>query len=450
MMDSTQHPLHAIGQAVQTNTAQKLISPLHSGCSSEDQRFGHNSARPGVESAIMPKSLGLAGLQTPALILDSEMRVFWQNRLAVDQIWHHACSADNGKPMPFIFDLLFDPQFQHAVDNWRQWAAFFVHHLSQIVPRETLENRIEQINPKQKSIVSALAERMLNSTDVPAGCLRQVLRNGEFRLFRVVSLDFNEGRLLSFEATATESSLENPMRTHDVVRRFERILRQPNPIKIAYSILCASLDQAALLKIELLSYEYCILITQLCNRCIAVIERFGGVFRRNSDSGFSACFLPADESNDNTSDVIDCALALKKQMAELSREWRVRRAWPHELALNIGIHQEHEYVGILTTSLGACLTSFGNAVDVSCDLSRLARNGQILATKALINDMSVSDRKRLTFGIFRPGGNHHQILQQNGFSTVQDLPGIADLSSGILKETGATAVTQILDFNSAC
>jgi class 3 adenylate cyclase len=446
-MDSAQHPLHAIGRAVQADTVSEPLSPLYTDRNAEDQY----SVPPPVEPIIMPRNLGLAGLQTPALMLDSEMRVFWQNRLAVDQIWHHARTADNGKPMPLIFDLLFDPQFQHAVDNWRQWTAFFVHHLSHIMPKERLQNRIEKINPNQKSIVSTLVERMLSNPDVPAGCMRQTLRHGQIRSFRVVSLDFTEGRLLSFEPTATENSPANLMRTQDVVQRFERILRQPNPIKLARSTLCASIDQSAQLKTELLSYEYCTLINELCNRSIAIIERFGGLFGRNSDSGFSANFLPADEYvDDNAANVIDCALALRAQMVELSREWKVRKAWPHELAFNIGIHQENEYVGILTTSLGTCFTGFGNALNVASDLSRLARNGQIWATKALIDDMPVSDRKRLKFGIFRRGRHQHQILQQNSFSKVQDLTGIADLSSGIFKETEAMAVTQILDFNSAC
>ena len=445
-MDSVQHPLDAIGPAVEADTVHESLSTIYTDHAKEDQY----SAAPVVESTIISRNPSLAGIQTPALMLDSEMRVFWQNRLAVDQIWHHARTADNGKRMPLIFDLLFDPQYQHTVENWRQWTAFFIHHLSHIMPKEMLQNRIEQINPKQKTIVSDLVGRMLDISVMPAGCLRQTLANGEIRLFRVVSLDFKEGRLLSFESTTSERYPPNLVRVHDVVQRFERILRQPNPIKISYSILCASLDQSALLKTELLSYEYCILMNELCNRCIAISERFGGVFGRTSDSGFSAYFLPADEYAEyNAANVIACALALRGQMVELSREWKVRRAWPHELTLNIGIHQESEYVGILTTSLGASLASFGNALNIASDLSRLARNGQIWATKALINDMPVSDRKQLKFGIFRPGGSQHQILQPKGFSKVQDLTGIADRSSGIFKETAAMAVTQILDYNSA-
>jgi class 3 adenylate cyclase len=447
IMDSAQHPLDAIGSAVEADTVHESLSSIYTDHNTEDQY----SEQLVVEPTIIPRNLSLAGLQTPALMLDNEMRVFWQNRLAVDQIWHHARAAGNGKRMPLIFDLLLDPQFQRTVDNWRQWMAFFIHHLAHMMPQEMLQNRIEQINPRQKNIVSPLVERMLNISDLPAGCLRQILADGEIRQFRVVALDFKEGRLLSFAPATTGRNPADLVRVQDVVQRFERILRQPNPIRTAYCTLCASLDQASLLKTELLSYEYCILMNELCNRSIAIAERFGGVFVKNNESGFSVCFLPADEyADDATDNVIACALALRSQMIELSREWKIRRAWPHELALNIGIHQEREYLGILTTSLGACFAGFGNALNIASDLSRLARNGQIWATKALINDMPVSDRKHLKFGIYRSGVNQPQILQQNGFSKVRDLTGGADLSSGIFKETGEMAVTQILDFNSAC
>ena len=446
IMDSVPHPLDAIGSTVEADAVQESLSSIYTDPDAQDQQ----SVQPVVESPIISRNLSLAGLQTPALMLDNEMRVFWQNRLAVDQIWHHAPAADNGKRMPLVFDLLFDPQFQRTVDNWRQWTAFFMHHLGHMMPQELFQNRIEQINPKQKNMVSALVERMPNLSDLPPGCLRQTLTNGEILQFSVVSLDFREGRLLSFEPLTTGRNPADRVRVQHVVQRFERIHRQPNPIKIAYSVLCASLDQSPLLKTELLSYEYCILMNDLCKRCIAISERFGGVFVKSNDSGFSAYFVPADEyADDNSDNVIACALSLRSQMVELSREWKVRKAWPYELALNIGIHQEREYLGILTTSIGACFASFGNGLNIASDLSRLARKGQIWATKALINDMPVSNRKHLKFGIFRPGISQPQILQQNGFSKARDLTGFADLSSGIFNETGEMAVTQILDFNPA-
>ena len=448
-MEPTEHPLHSIGKTFQSNPPGSCEPGQYTDSEINDQRLEcTGNDRPlHEESLAIPINLSLKEIKSPALMIDRKLRVVWQNEQSRDEIWHNAPDAHNGNSTPLIFDLLFGPQFQRTVDNWRLWLSYFMQNIIDILPRDTLEMRIAHLAANQKSIVGALIERLLSEPGRPgmsSSRLRQTLSNGEIRLFRALSLDFNQGRLFAFEPAVTDTSPGPLWRSHDMEQRFEMIGRQPNPIRVPYCVLCATLSQAASLKTELLSLEYCRLISDICKRCISVAERFGGVFGRHSDNGFSIYFLPAEEYEvDNSSNAITCALELKAQMAEFSREWKIRKSWPNDIELNMGIHRENEYAGIVTTSLGDSLTSFGNALNTAADLSRLAQNGQIWVTKALIDDMPASDRNYLSFGIHGADTHRRPALRQNSFSRVQDLPGMIDLSNGIYGGIGSIVVTQL-------
>jgi hypothetical protein len=70
--------------------------------------------------------------------------------------------------------------------------------------------------------------------------------------------------------------------------------------------------------------------------------------------------------------------------------WKLRQSWLHDIEINMGIHYDMEYVGILTSALGDCLTSFGSALSTAPRvLAHMSQNGQLWATKALINGIIV-------------------------------------------------------------
>ena len=453
-MESTEHPLHSIGKAFQSNPPGNSEPNHYTDLKINDQRLDcPENDQPPQASPAITECLGLTEIKAPALVIDHKLRVVWQNELSKREIWHDAHVSDDGNSAPLIFDFLFHPRFQNAVDNWRLWLFYYMRNLIDILPAETLRARIDRLEDNQKSVVGALVERLLSEPNSPALSsvrMRQSLCNGEIRMFRALSLDLNQGRLFAFEPVVIDENLGALWRSHDIEQRFEMIGRQPNPVKVPYSVLCARLNQSGSLRTELLSLEYCRLLSQICKHCIAVVERFGGVFGRHSDDGFSVYFLPADEYEaDNSSNAIKCALELKAQAAQLSREWKLRKAWPNDIGLNFGIHRENEYAGVVSTSLGDNLTSFGNALNIAADLSRLARDGQILVTKALIDGMPPSDRNQLSFGIQEKEPHRHPALRQNSFSRVQDLPGMIDLSGGIYDGIGSVVVTQLFGFKAA-
>jgi len=309
------------------------------------------------------------------------------------------------------------------------------------------------MNQRQKDVVSAILARQdagYGKANIFSGHLRQVLTNGQIRLFNVTAVDFSEGRLLAFVPVPIEEGPAARLHSYDIERRYEIVRRHPNPINIGFSVLSTHLNNSLTLETELLPEEYCRLVNDLCMRCIDTIERFGGVFLKNSGSGFAAYFLPVDEYDEETSiNAIKCALNLRSQMVDLSREWKIRRSWMHEIELNMGIHHENGYVGILTTSLGESLTSFGSALSIATDLSRLSPNGQIWVTKTLINGIPITIQNQLRFGIQRSDSHRHPVFIQSSFANIGDLLENGSLSARSCKEIKDMAVTQIFDLQAA-
>jgi class 3 adenylate cyclase len=457
-MESSQHPLDAIAgnNIMQTHKEQSAPScSIDSDDQDQTDKTGRESSPANKSARSMvpaPHALNLSGLKSPAIILDNSMRVIWQNKMAIDDIWYRSRTANNGNPTPDIFDLLFDQQFQLTVDNWRQWASFFTQQVMGFIPAETLQDRIDQMNHRQRNVISSIVDRQSAEQakgETFHGYLRQVLTKGEIRTFSATVIDFSEGRLIVFVIIAQPDSPTARLRSgDDIQRRYDVVRRQPNPIKVGISVLSACLNNSIVFKTELLSDEYCRLVNDLCRMCIETIEQFGGCFLKHSDNGLSAYFLSVDEHDEDTAmNAVKCALMLKAKMSDLSREWKLRKSWLHDIEINIGIHYDIEYVGILISALGESLTSFGSALSTATGLSHMAHSGQIWATKALINGMTETARTQLRFGIHRPDNHRPQVFIKNCFAKLRDLPGSGALSSEFCEELESVAVTQIFDLH---
>ncbi len=451
LMESTQHPLDAIAgsNALKEPEPSDVCQPEGQVQPIQKEREVPLANKSGRVPAPIPHTLKLSGLISPAIVLDDSLRVVWQNKMAIDHLWHRSRTANNGNPTPDIFELLFDAQFQLAVDNWRQWVSFFTQQAMGLIPADDLKDRIGQMNQRQKDVVTAIMVRQesgYRKGNIFNSHLRQVLTNGETRLFNVTAVDFSEGRLLAFVPVSIDESSAARFHSYDIERRYEIVRRHPNPVNIGFSVLSAGINNSLALETELLSDEYCRLMNDLFRRSIEIIERSGGAFFKNSGSGFSAYFLPVDEYDEETStNAVKCALALRAQMVDMSREWKIRKSWMHEIELNMGIHRADGYVGILTTSLGESLTSFGSTLSIAAGLSRISPNGQIWATKNLINSIPATVQSQLRFGIQRPDSQRRPVLIPSSFADIGDLLESGDLSAHPCKELKGLAVTQIFD-----
>jgi class 3 adenylate cyclase len=438
-MDSSRHPLEAM--VIQSNSCNHSAStdaPFNKPKAPSKLEFWEPKQ---VPSASM---IDLSGIDRPALLLNSQAKIKWQNKAAKKHIWHSA-GAVNTTTVCGIFDLLFDPVFKRQVANYSDCLKFFVYQLYTYLPKDRLLSSIRMMNEEQKATVSTLVDKLDPSDPTHRSTMRylhQILKDGSSRTYEVAATNFQQERLLVFELQEAAQQQRHPVVLKPPP---PRAVNLPETVKVPYILLAAQLDNAVTLRYEMLADEYQRLISDLCLKCLTKIEHHGGVFGKHIESGFFAYFYLDQDRETVPIRFIECIFEIQEMMVDLAREWKIRKCWSHDIKLNMGLHWEKGYLGRLMTSVGEMLTSYGVGLQVAGSISQLAQDGQIWATKALINQIPPQIQIQLRFGILRPGGHRHQNFIRKGFAPVKDIFAEKHAAVFLDESMHQLPITQIFD-----
>jgi class 3 adenylate cyclase len=349
---------------------------------------------------------------------------------------------------PSVFDYVFDPDFQRQVENWRDWAGFFVQHARGLTDRDGLERLIELRSERQLDVIKTL---LAESGSFPYGQatshgMQQVLADGSVVNFSIITTDFDEGRLVVFNALEGTGPDKYKAGQAQIEQGLKIIRQQSQPLKIPLHVLALRLNDAKVLQAELLADDYNLLLNRVWQTCMETIERFGGIIGHYSSNELFASFSPVFTSEESPSQTLSCALELKDQMVEIGREWKIRKGWLHEITLNMGIHGGEDHVAAIQSFLGEHLLSYGDTLEIASQLARIAQNGQIIASKSFINLLPQRELRHVRFGVFRQE-LQRQIYIANCFSRLKDLTRGAGSSLSEIYEIGDLPVTQVFDRN---
>ena len=379
----------------------------------------------------------------PSFVIDAGLRMVWQNPSAAAQLWHYSQGTENPSTPAHIFDLLLNPEFRQHVDNWRQWLSFFMVQALQMLSKDELSHHIKQQDKSKQELLSEMMEsaELQEKQRSHLNCLSK--KNGAI-VYHIDRVDFREGRFFRFRPETADATIRrHAARPIELNQHFEHLNLQHDPVRTVFFILAACLNHAEILQTELLPEEFSRLHNKLMHRFIAIIESYGGIFELQPGIGLVAYFLPKNQ-NDSPMAVIDCALQIRSQVIEISREWKIRKGWLHDIELNMAMHRADEFIGLLPTQLGNTLLTHGSALSICSQLCRLASNGQIWSTKDLVNQLDNEEINKLSFGIYRRN-NHRPLLVGKSFSRLSDL---SDLDLNMTRGhvcNDELAVTQIFD-----
>lgn len=443
-MDSSRHPLEAM-----------IIERKPSVGSAKPSPIKNKPKAPGKielthQGNTLPHIIDLDKIQRPALLFDSQLKIVWQNTQAMKKIWHNPAGWDHNIPGSDMFELFLDPAFKRNVANFSKCIEFFLYQICAMVTEKHLRNRIKTLDNDIKAFILSLLDQIDledSNESVYRTHLHQTLRNGEMLLFEVVATNFNEGRLLIFELQESPKNLLHSEQHQSIKQHFEILRRQPKPLKTPYVLLAAQLNKASTLRTQMLADEYRRLIHDLCQRSLYKVEQYGGIFGKHIESGFYVYFLSDAARSEKLLRIIECVFEIKQLMIDLGREWKIRKDWLHDVELNMGLNWEHEYVDILRSSTGEAITSFGDGLQVATAISQLARDGQIWATKSLIQQLSTASHKQLRFGILRPDSLSHHPFIRNGFACIEEVFDPIKTNITIGKGFNLLPVTQIFDLS---
>ena len=215
---------------------------------------------------------------------------------------------------------------------------------------------------------------------------------------------------------------------------FERMARLIEPARHRTAVLFADLQASAVLSRRLSSAAYFDLIKTLTTAIDNAVVRRLGIVGRHAGDGVTAFFLADDVGSASAAAraTIEAGRAIgaaaERAAGELEREHESLAA--DEVRMNVGVHWGGAlYLGQVVTGGRLEVTALGDEVNEAARIQQSARDGQLLASKSLLERLEPDDAAALGLD---PDRIRYRMLAE--------LEGVTDKAR---RDAGTVAVTTI-------
>jgi len=99
----------------------------------------------------------------------------------------------------------------------------------------------------------------------------------------------------------------------------------------------------------------------------------------------------------------------------------LRKRWDAEIYLNVGLNQGREWFGSYYSGTTVEFTALGDTINFAGRLSDFARFGAIWATKNMLSELDLEERKELRFGIRKTNRDGQATFIENTYSRISDI-----------------------------
>lgn len=299
-----------------------------------------------------------------------------------------------------------------------------------------------QADAATRQVVGAIAGSPAHGTLVQ---LPLTLRDehDETTYYNVYASYYREGILfIHLPAHAESDSVLGVLERRDEVIR--NLLKKRLPVLTDVAALVADLQSSARICTELPANEYFELVNQVWATMEPIFRRYYGTHGKHVGDGMVYYFFPQPDC-DYLYNALMCAQELKTAMRRINKEWQLRKNWLHELSLNIGLDEGHEWLGMFNIETRVEFTVLGDTVKHAARLSGLASGGAIWATKNLLSKLPVYSLQRLKYGIRRQDAAGREIFVGETYSRINELTYLNNSGDDKLHEIAALAVTEIME-----
>jgi class 3 adenylate cyclase len=211
---------------------------------------------------------------------------------------------------------------------------------------------------------------------------------------------------------------------------FERMARLAEPGRREAAVLFADIQASGELSRHLSSAAYFRLVQTLFTELDNIVIDADGIVGKHAGDGLSAFFL-ADDSGSRegaAAAAIDTAVDLTSAAREIGNASELEPA--HDLTLNVGVHWGGAlYMGQVVTGGRLEVTALGDEVNECARIQESARDGTVLASKALLERLDPAHAKRI--GI-EP--------ESVAYMTVAELP---DVTEKAVRDAGSIPVMEV-------
>ena len=183
-------------------------------------------------------------------------------------------------------------------------------------------------------------------------------------------------------------------------RIYERMRRLVEPGRRAAALLFADLEDSGVLSRRLASATYFRLVSRMIGAMDDVIASRGGIVGKHAGDGATAYFLAVDLGA--TSAAARAVIEAARDIAVVTRDAAKELADeggavdPEDVKVNVGVHWGGQlYLGQLVTGGRLEVTALGDQVNECARIQESARDGQVLASKSLIEQLGDADARAL-------------------------------------------------------
>jgi len=254
---------------------------------------------------------------------------------------------------------------------------------------------------------------------------------------------FREGILFTFDhARDAGSAIHGRLAQRGSL--ISQLMRNRKPHVTPLVVMVADLQDSVNICSELPAEEYFELINQVWQEAEPILKQYRGSHGKHAGDGMVYYFFPQPDE-DYKLNALRCSLELKQMMRRLTQKWQQRKGWFNDLCLNIGLHEGREWFGAYHAGSHVEFTVLGDTVNYAARLSNFATNGSIYATKALINSIPATERKRIHYGVYRSNDRAEKQLVVNSYASIRNLAPELCQINGQYRDIEMLPITEVLD-----
>lgn len=268
--------------------------------------------------------------------------------------------------------------------------------------------------------------------------------HGGVEHYTLLSWALPEGTLLLYPPASMQlDQIIDLLTGRTKIPKLTLLRRTPSPTSLC--ILAARLESEFHLRTALSPSAYFDLINQIVLGWHRCFRDHGATPGRSYTEG-AVCFFFAvpDREDVHLFQSLLCASDLKRIVREIDREWKSKQTWKNTLRVNIGIHCGRDWLGMVPSPSAFEFTVVGDTLVKAVKLSEFSQGGAIWVSKEVIENLSLSNRKRVEFGI-RFGLYEEGFVRSGLYSLVGELSNEDELQKKELQDIGGLAVTEVLD-----
>ncbi|HAJ76284.1 MAG TPA: hypothetical protein DCM64_07495 [Gammaproteobacteria bacterium] len=383
----------------------------------------------------------------PAYMVSNSFELIWWNEKATSSFF----SCDDNLPAELesrnLLKLLFGTPVARDDDHMMELLKPHMAAGKKRLTQQTLIKIYSTLDARQLNILKDSYDAVESLGEDPIAHYPMILSDGdgEPQLFDLYISFYREGILFTFSPIVLNDDylLEFLGKRNYVINE---LLKKRKPYLTDVTVLVADVQNSTRICSELPAEEYFELINNIWQQSEPIFRKYYGTYGKHAGDGMVYYFFPQPDC-DHKLNAIKCSLQLKKMMKNITQQWQSKKGWFNDMHLNVGLNEGQEWFGSYHAGGHVEFTVLGETINQAARMSDFARHGSVWATKNMLNQIPVEQRKRINFGITRKTLHGESVFITDTYSNLGNLLDDEGQNNRKFRDIEMLPITEIRDIS---